>query len=224
MVSTEELIRTLIQDGDIPEDSDLADTFYSLHDDFESSSSDDEDLPDDRVEMSDSEYRDMIGAMQDALHLNSSVMSKRSVMPGASHMVSDVGVSSRNFAASSPRSSAPSLPAKNRTIAAFSRNLPRPVVEERPLTAVPPTERPLSHFASNMMEQRISNMRLRCKEALGEELFSKAYLIAKDFSFDVTSHNTIKAENLKELVGDSNKLMELEQLVYLEKEAAAEMI
>ena len=81
MDSKEELIRILIQNENIPDDSNLADTFNSLHDDFESSSFDDEYLPDDRVEMSALEYSDMIEAVQDAQHLNSSVMSKRSVMP-----------------------------------------------------------------------------------------------------------------------------------------------
>ena len=219
MDSTDELILSLIQEGHIPEDSDLADTFYSLHDDFETSS-EEEELPDDRVEMSDSEYRAMIGVMEDALHLDSSVMSKKSVV---SQSPFEEQRASENPVIFNPPLAALNLPAKNQTIAVFSQNHSRSVEPQRPLTAVPHTERPLSHFTTNMMEQRISNMRRRCVDALGEELFAQAHAIIKDLSFSDQSQNDVMLRELRELVADNNKRMDLEQLIYLEKEAAAEI-
>lgn len=74
--STDELAASLIRGGyDIPEEDALAETYYSLHEDFETDSDldlDDEDfvdLPDDHVNLSDTEYREMLGCMEDALDL-----------------------------------------------------------------------------------------------------------------------------------------------------------
>ena len=106
-------------------------------------SSEKEELPDDRIEMSDSEYRAMIGVMEDALHLDDSVMSTKSVVSQSSF---EERTASENSVISNPPLAVPNLPTKKQTIAVFLQNHSRSVEMQRPLTAVPHTERPLSHF------------------------------------------------------------------------------
>ena len=226
--STEDLIRTLIQEGAIPEDGELADTFYSLHDDFETSS--DEDLPDDRVELSDSEYRDMMDELEDALQLDASVLSRQSVPTQFSSQDQSLSKFAQILVAQKPQSSPKNLTDQNQTFSGFLPNQSRPI-EKRPMTAlphseqskVPHSEQPISHFAANMMEQRIANMRLRCISRLGESVFEQAYAIAKNLRFDDLAQNTATRGALTELVADKNHCMLLEQLIYLEKEAASEI-
>ena len=213
---TDEMIQTLIEEGHIPEDENLADTLYSLHDDFESSS--DESLPDDRVAMSDSEYKNMMEYMEDALNLEASVISKKNPLASSrfsaeKEMVQPV-LSKRHL------DSGDRL--KNQTVGGVPRRKSPPIPENRPMTAVPP-ERHISHFNANMVEQRIANWRQRCLDGLGEELFEQAYKIAKQLRFDDLSQNTDTRKELNKLVSDRNKCMDLEQLVYLEKEAETDV-
>ena len=73
------ILQTLIENNIIPEDEELANTLYSFKDDFEldssSGSSIEEELPDDDLNLNDSEYRDMMGLMEQALDLEESTMS-----------------------------------------------------------------------------------------------------------------------------------------------------
>lgn len=73
--STDELAASLIKDGYIPEDALLAETYYSLHEDFETDIESDlePELPDDHVHLSDTEYKEMLGCMEDALDLQGSI-------------------------------------------------------------------------------------------------------------------------------------------------------
>lgn len=217
---TDELLLSSYEEGFIPEDDDQANTYYSMQNDFESSS-DDDDLPDDHVEMSDSEYRDMCDIMEDALHLDASILSKRSNNENSAAPPND---KNRLFAkklgtVADPQNIKASndLYRKNQT--AYLPYYNRPSIEEnRPMTSIPHSERPLSNFAENMVEQRINNMQQRCVEALGENLFKQAYVIAKQLRFDNFSENAVKRKELNSLVPDRSKCMDLEQLVYLENE------
>nr|XP_039251160.1 serine/threonine-protein kinase Nek11-like [Styela clava] len=73
--STAELAASLIKDGYIPEDALLAETYYSLQEDFESDQDFESDLelPDDHVHLSDTEYKEMLECMEDALDMAGSV-------------------------------------------------------------------------------------------------------------------------------------------------------
>ncbi|XP_002130578.2 serine/threonine-protein kinase Nek11-like isoform X1 [Ciona intestinalis] len=213
MSSTDELVATLLRDGIIPEDGDLADTFYSSHDDFEeasSSSSCSEELPEDIL--SDTEYRDMVGWMEDALFLEESTsrmttrasFDKKNKNDEIKHVFhhDDQPVTSHfNNKEYFPGS----ITAK-----------PKQVHQEipvRPNTSIGP----LSSFNTSVAEQRIFNFRQRCVSKLGEDVFAKAYEIAKEIRFDVSGENSIRRK-LAELVPDSSKCMDLEQLVFLEQE------
>ena len=216
---SDEFLLSLIEKGHIPEEKDLADTYYSLNDEFESSS-DEDDLPDDNVEMSDSEYRDMFEIMEDALDLNASVLSRR----GGSGDVPSHSFDELRPAADEPerigfsRSHVTDLPRENRTVSGPSPRAKITVEQKRPATAMPASERPLSLFTENVVEQRIGNMRQRCVEALGADLFERAYVIAKQLRFDDFSKNAVTRQELNNLVPDSGQCMNLEQLVYLENE------
>ena len=84
-------LQTLIENNIIPEDEELANTLYSMADDFEedldydlsssSGSSIEEQLPDDDLNLSNSEYRDMMGLMEQALDLDESTMGGSAMPP-----------------------------------------------------------------------------------------------------------------------------------------------
>ncbi|CAK8677291.1 unnamed protein product [Clavelina lepadiformis] len=191
--STDELLQSLMDEGLIPEDEDLADTYYSFHDDFEASSSSDE-LPDDHVSLNNSEYRDMVGLMEDALYLEDSTILHRPL-----DMLSRGGA----------------------TVDVIRSNNDGRDVIKRPLTSVPRSETALNKFNNSVVDHRMTNIRKRCIDALGGEVFEQAYDIIKGVRFDnpsLVNENAARMRELARVVPDTNQCMELEQLIYLEQQ------
>nr|CAB3264285.1 serine/threonine-protein kinase Nek11-like [Phallusia mammillata] len=189
--STDEMIQSLIRDGVIPEEADLADTFYSTNDNFESISSEEEDLPDEHLDYNEVEYRDLMGLMEGVLDLDETTVT-----------VKPMSVA-RTSASTSKTTHVKETTDKNIGIEISDK------------------EMNLTMFNTNIRTQKIEKLRNKCREGISDALFDKAYDIMRHMRFDDISTNDENMkiiEKVKHILPDNNKCMDFEQLIYLEQQ------
>jgi len=180
-ISTDKLIQTLIREGIIPEDEELANTLYSLHDDFEDESPMTSDFEEDEEELSRStyEYHEMLDYMEEALVMKDTIVETKK------------------------RTKSPLM----------SATLPQTSTDLNGAGD-------LNKITESVVDQRIANMRSRCIEMLGEEVFEQAYSCISKIRFDsnMSDKNELVMKDLSKIVPDTRKCMDLEQLIFLEQE------
>lgn len=156
---------SMSKDGSIPDDPDLAETVYFLGEDFEDSDIDYIELEDEEVNLNESEYKEMLDQLQQALDLDESAV--------------------------------PSNRGENNPV-------------------------PNSAMSSHIVTKQLENMRNACIGAIGEEKFNKGYSYLKQVwsSKAMPSEHLSILQKLHDIVKDDNGCFLLEQLVYLENEAA----
>lgn len=155
---------SMSKDGLIPEDPVLAETVYGLDDDFEDSESEYFEFDEDHL--NDSEYKEMIDQLQQALDIDESTL--------------------------------------------------HPSSDEKPI--------PNSAMTSHIVTSQIENLRKACIGAMGEEKYNKGYSYLRGVWSNKTMptdpEHVLVLQKLNDIVKDDKDCFLLEQLVYLENEAA----
>jgi len=202
--NTDELIKSLIRDGVIPEDAELADTFYSSNDDFEivtSSSDEGERLPDEDIDLSRTEFVDLMGLMEGVLDLDGSTVARSSGTKHAGH---------------SPKPGFEEQYNLKRSDTSRAQQNPHVGEDDAEKTVVG-----FSVFHANVIENKISKMLEKCRSGVDPGVFEKGYEMMKQIKHDDSaSHeeNMKIIEEVKKLIPDRNKCMDMEQLVYMEEQ------